>query len=79
MVMLRRLLWCIGQIIRVVFFFVVFAIIFYFTLNWFHEEYQGISRYEKPEGGNVMEVFNPNDSSNTPFVSRLMEYYLLGE
>jgi len=74
---MRIALKLIGQTLKIFILFTLFTIIFYFALNWFNEEYQGLRRYDTPEG-DAVKVFNPSNVEDK-YVERLLQFYLDGE
>ncbi|MDF2556713.1 MAG: hypothetical protein K0R71_541 [Bacillales bacterium] len=68
------------QTIKLFGLFLLFSLIFYFAINWFNEEYQGMRKYDEPTG-EAVKVYSPSVGKNTKsnFVDRLLLYYLDGE
>lgn len=67
------------QTIKLFGLFLLFSLIFYFAINWFNEEYQGMKKYDEPTG-DAVKVFAPvTDDSESNYVDRLLLFYLDGE
>jgi hypothetical protein len=67
------------QTIKLFGLFLLFSLIFYFAINWFNEEYQGMKKYDEPTG-DAVKVFAPvADDIESNYVDRLLLFYLDGE
>ncbi len=65
------------QMVKIFFLFAVFMMIFYFALSWFNKEYQGMHRYDKPEG-DAVKVFSPEEQEDEQYIDQLLQFYLDG-
>lgn len=68
------------QTIKLFGLFLLFSLVFYFAINWFNEEYQGMQKYDEPTG-DAVKVYSPIVGKDTKsnFVDRLLLFYLDGE
>ncbi len=65
------------QMVKIFVLFAIFMVVFYFALNWFNSEYQGLHRYDAPEG-DAVKVFSPEEKDNNETIDQLLQFYLDG-